>query len=558
MLRHLSIRNIVLIEQLAIDFSDGLCVLTGETGSGKSILLDALGLALGERGEASLVRHGADQGSVTAEFDGAVSDELQSILDELDIQSTDDDTLVLRRTLGANGKGRAFVNDQPVSIAGLKRVGDALVEIHGQHSQRGLMNSACHSEILDAYGRHENLCDDVKQAYAAWHGLRKKREKLLAAQEAAKAEESYLRHMAEELAKLNPQAGEEEELAEKRQQIMQQEKWADTLQSALNALAGDNNHVQQAIQSAERVLSRSPLAGAERFAPAIEALARASIEVEEALVTIERVQSDTVFDAMEQERVESRYFELKDAARKYRCTPDELVELYTTTREKLALMDNTEQSLGTLDAEITMAKQAYADVAKQLSAARLEAAKQMETVIHKELAPLKMEATRFVVECEPLQESEWNAGGQERVTFLASTNPGSPPSALAKIASGGELSRFMLALKVALAEVDSVPVMIFDEIDTGVSGAVAEAIGRRLSQLGQKQIQVLVVTHLPQVAAFGAHHLRIFKEVSGGHTHTHVETLDKPMRTEEVARMLAGENISDEARAAADKLLKVS
>lgn len=552
MLVQLAIRDIVLIEQANIPFATGLCVLSGETGAGKSILLDSLGLAIGNRAEARLVRSGKEQGVVTAEFDITGQKALHASLADLGLE-LEGDHLIIRRILTADGKSRCFINDQPVSVTALKSVGEQLVEIHGQHDQRGLLDPSSHRDLLDDFGGLDKERRASETAYRTWRDKAEELAALQALVEKAQAEEDYLRHMLGELDALKPKAGEEETLAERRQEMMHGEKRIAAIQSALDELQG-NTSVATSLHSAVRMLTRSTALEADATSKVMDTLERAAIEVDEAVAELERIAADSVFSPAEMERVEERLFALRGLARKHNTSVDELAQLLEDTRAKLTLLESQTTSLGTLEAEVQAARALYLEKAEALSAKRKTAATTLEKSVMAELDGLKMAGTKVVVTVEPLAEAHWQAEGIDKVTFLAATNPGSPPAQLHKIASGGELSRFMLALKVAMRDVRSTPTVIFDEIDTGTGGAVADAIGRRLAKLGEVA-QVLVVTHLPQVAARGGYHLHISKAATDNITRTQVVPLAAGERQEELARMLAGEAITDEARAAAGKLM---
>lgn len=555
MLLHLSIRNIVLIESLDIPFSTGLCVLTGETGAGKSILLDALGFVLGDRGGQKLLRHGAAQGSVAAEFEVEHSSAVAALLEDQGIEAAA--PLVLRRVVYADGKNKCFINDVSVSVMLLKTMGELLVEMHGQHEQRGLLEPATHRAIIDAYGDLGAQLLQVKASYQTWQESRDKLESLLAAQAEAAREEDYLRHIAGELRQLAPETGEEEELAGKRTLLMSREKLASTLESALAELTGNRN-VESALLAAQRILVRNSAVAPEGcFDQAVEALERAAVEVHEAIESIEKIAQDMEGGEDRLEAVEERLFALRAASRKFNLPVDALGAYLEEIEAKLALLSNQQADAALLASQAAEARARYIAVASHLTEARKATALKLEQALLAELAPLKMGNTRFEVACEPYTEKEWSVQGMDKMYFLASTNPGSPLAPLAKIASGGELSRFMLAIKVVLADVNAVPTMIFDEVDTGIGGAVADAVGKRLKSLGA-HVQVLVVTHQPQVAAKGMMHLKVQKEVKEGVTSTAVIVLSITERKEELARMLAGEHITHEARAAADKLLEVT
>ena len=553
MLARLSIRDIVLIDRLDIDFGDGLSVLTGETGAGKSIVLDAVSLALGGRGDGSLVRDGEAQGQVTAAFDLPLGHPARALLKAQDIP--DDGDLILRRVQARDGRTRAFVNDQPVSVQAMRALGATLVEIHGQHDDRALVDPAAHRALVDAYG---GLLGEVAEVGSAW-ARRRSAEKALAEHsarvEAARREVDYLRHAADELGKLAPEAGEEEALAERRAAMMRAEKAAEDLNEAFEAVTGGHSPAN-AIANAIRRLERRSAASPELVEPAIKALDAALVALDEGEAHIKAALDATAFDPRELERIEERLFALRAASRKYATPADDLARLAAKFRSDLAEIDAGETKLDALSADVAAADAAYATAANTLSASRRAAAATLDAAVMAELPDLKLERARFSTE---IVSDAGAAGpdGIDRVEFWVQTNPGTRAGPLAKIASGGELSRFMLALKVALADRGSAPTLVFDEIDTGVGGAVADAIGARLSRLA-RTVQVLSVTHAPQVAARAGRHFLISKAQAAGEARvvTRVEGLGASDRNEEIARMLAGASVTEEARAAAARLLK--
>ena len=557
MLQTLSIRNIVLIEQLDLTLDAGLIVLTGETGAGKSIVLDALGLVLGARGQARLLRHDTKQGTVAANFLIKDNSDLQAILEKHAITSHtggNEDAILLRRVLYADGKSKAFVNDIPVSITLLRIIGEKLIEIHGQHDQRQLFEAATHRMLVDAYGKLNDEVDTVKKYYDSFIALQEQLDALECIHKEALREEEYLRFVQKELNTLQLQKGEERTLSEKRALLMHREKLCETIQTAQLELT-DETDVVSALSSAQRIITRSPHTEAMSLQPIAEALERALAEVNEATGLL--LEASQAIDSEDHslETIQERLFALHDAARKYHIEVDELPEYLDTIEKKLASLEMQDNQKAALEKAYESAKKSYLASTEKLTKKRKTTAKTLEKALLAELAPLKMADTYFNVAIDILPEKEWSRSGVDRVRFLASTNPGMPPGELSKIASGGELSRFMLALKVVLAGVYSVPTLIFDEIDTGIGGAVADAVGRRLELLGNTA-QVLVVTHQPQVAARGASHLRIQKMKKDGSTYTTVQMLTANQRIEELARMLAGEEITEEARAAAEKLLE--
>lgn len=551
MLTQLSIRNIVLIEQLDLDFSPGLCVLTGETGAGKSIILDALGCVLGQRISQRLLRHDAPQGSVTAIFEkNAAFPLLTPLLRELAIP--EEDTLVLRRVISKDGKSRAFVNDTPVNITTLKQIGDALVEIHGQQEQGALLQAHTHRAILDAYASHTTLLGRTSDAFHHYKELEKQLTLLQEAKTKASAERDYLHFICRELSELNPKPGEETALAEKRTLLQHREKFMGAMHTAIAALE-EGTPVEDRVRTAQNALMRHT-ATYTHFETVVDTLERAAIEITEAASLLNEMVHQYGDEKEDIEAIESRLFALRDTARKYQQVVDMLPAFLEETKKQLVLAESSEERLGTLESDTAQAKEHYIAAAKALTESRIKAAEKLKKALIKELAPLKMDKTQFSVAVEASPPAAWNAEGTDNIMFLASTNPGTPLAPLHTIASGGELSRFMLALKCVLQHSAGTPVLIFDEIDTGVGGAVADAIGKRLLRLAQ-HAQVFTVTHQPQVAAYGQSHYKVAKSHKNQHTHTHVALLTPSERHEELARMLAGETVTEEARAAARKLL---
>lgn len=555
MLIQLAIRDIVLIDKLELHFPEGLSVLTGETGAGKSILLDAFALALGGRGDGSLVRHGEAQGQVTAVFDCPLDHPARRIASSADIDVEGD--LILRRIQVADGRTRAFVNDQPVSVQVLKAIGTALVEIHGQHDDRALVDPVTHRAILDAFG---GLTGEVQAVGEAARRVREARQALQDHRnriEKARKEADFLRHAVEELNKLAPQPGEEEALAERRILMMQSEKVAQDLNEAYEAVAGTASPVPE-LSAAVRKLERRGAQAPELVEPSVKALDAALVAIDEARAALEEAIRATEYDPRELEQTEERLFALRAAARKYDVPADELAALKARFVEDVVAIDAGEEKLVGLEAELKEADKVYVAAAKNLSEGRRRAAKALDAAVQAELPPLKLERARFITEIQTDEESR-DPNGFERVEFWAQTNPGTRAGPLMKVASGGELSRFMLALKVVLADKGSAPTLVFDEIDTGVGGAVADAIGQRLSRLSGK-VQVMAVTHAPQVAARAESHFLIAKESVHGSERvaTRVVPLDDGPRREEIARMLAGATITEEARAAAARLLEAA
>ncbi len=552
MLTSLAIRDIVLVERLDLSLGEGLTVLTGETGAGKSIILDALGLALGGRADRGLVRSGAKHGSVTACFEPPPDHPVWPLLAEQAIEAEVE--LVLRRTLGADGRSRAFVNDEPVSTGLLHRLGDLLVEVHGQNEQRGLLSPALHRHLLDAFGEHAGPVAAVREAWRLWREAVDGAERLALEMETARREEDYLRHRAEELRDLAPVAGEEPGLVEQRSRLMNREKLSAALDEALAAIAGGGG-ARELLGTAERRLARSADLAPEFLRPATEALGRALIEVGEAENALEEGLRDLDLDVGALEKVEARLFALRDAARKHRVAVDELEQLLTDTEAQLAQIEHGADALEVAREAADAAGDVYRARSADLSERRTSAAERLAAAVAKELPPLKLERASFRVTLDPLEEEDWSAEGCERVQFEVSTNPGQPFGPIARIASGGELSRFMLALKVVLAGLDPTETLVFDEIDSGIGGATADAVGERLARLAEER-QVLIVTHAPQVAARAHHHLTVTKRVEGGATRVEVKELPPVERQQEIARMLAGAEVTDAARAAASSLLE--
>lgn len=555
MLSRLSVRDVVLIEKLDLDFAGGLCVFTGETGAGKSILLDSLALATGARSDAALVRRGCKQLSVTAEFSLPVGHEVFKVLDEHEIEHESGEPLVLRRIVTADGKSKAFVNDQSVSAGLLRKIGDLLIEIHGQFATHGLLNPATHKSVLDAYGGLQGRLDACRAAYKNWRAKAEERQKAEERLQKAKDEEDFLRHSVDELVQFAPQPGEDEELSQRRSLMMNSEKLIEGLNTARDALF--DRSVDKSLRQAERALESLSRLIEGRFEPIIEALDRAVTELNEAGNMLEEECRKVELDPREQEQVEERLFALRALARKHQTTPDELPGLLSEYQRQLASLDKGAEDLIRLTKEEESCRIAYEDAAKVLSAARKEAAKKLDAAVMKELPPLKLGKASFLSIVEELPQTEWNADGIDKVQFAATTNPGQPAGAINKIASGGELARFMLALKVNLAQAEGIPTLIFDEVDTGIGGATATAVGERLERLAGEECQVLAITHSPQVASFGAHHFKVSKaEDETGRTLTAVCELTGDARREEIARMLSGASITEASRAAADELLK--
>ncbi|SFS12178.1 DNA repair protein RecN [Sphingomonas jatrophae] len=553
MLAQLAIRDVVLIEALELDFAAGLDALTGETGAGKSILLDSLGLALGARADSGLVRSGAAQAVVTATFELSADHPAHAVLAENGLEAEPGEPLIVRRIVKADGGSRAFVNDQPAGVALLRELGAGLVEIHGQHDDRGLVNARGHRALLDAFGRLDVAA--VGAAYRRWAAaegaLAQAREEL----DAANRDREWLDHAVAELTKLAPEPGEEAALAEERAGMQRGARLAEDIAAVEAEFAGTDGAVaalRKAGRRLERVADDHP-----RLADALAALDRAIVEAEDAESALADGAQALRFDPERLDEIETRLFELRGIARKHRVQPDDLAGLAADLAARRDRIEAGEGALAGLTAEAKAARTAYEAAAAGLSDGRREAAARLDAAVAAELAPLKLDAARFRTVVEPLDERQWGAHGRDRVEFEIATNPGAPFAPLAKIASGGELSRFILALKVALAEAGGAGTMIFDEIDRGVGGAVASAIGERLARLAERS-QLLVVTHSPQVAARARRHWLIAKAHDGLVTRTSVHALDSTARREEIARMLSGAEVTAEARAQAARLLEVA
>ena len=551
MLKTLSVRDVVLIDKLNLDFSDGLSVFSGETGAGKSILLDSLGLLLGNRAETGLIRTGAEKLSVSGVFE--IKDKNNPFFalckeNELDV----DDEIIIKRTLSRDGKGKIFLNDQPITARLLKELGAYLVEIHGQFDNQGLLNPATHLTVLDSYGGYVKNLEQTAATYQKYKTLQKQ---LMAAEQAyadAAKEEDNLRHWADELERAKIKPGEEEELNRKRTELMHAEKLIENLNLAYNSLQGRD--ISNLIRKAQSALEKVNHLTENRFADIGEALDTALIQLDEAVSRIEEASSEINLNANEADAVEERLFALKALARKHACTIDSLPEVLKDFKNRLAALDKGGENIADLRRAVAAARREYMTQAEELSKLRTRTAATLDKAVMKELPPLKMERAVFATEITQLPENEWSGKGFDKVNFTVSTNPNSPRGALNKIASGGELSRFMLALKVNLSQKSSVETLIFDEVDAGIGGATAQAVGERLARLAGK-VQVLVVTHSPQVASFSRRHFMVSKTTVDNVTTTKVHQLSASEKKEEIARMLSGENITDEARAAADVLI---
>lgn len=551
MLTHLSIRNIVLIESLSLEFGEGLTVLTGETGAGKSILLDALGLALGSRADFGLIRAGCDMARVTARFDIGPMHPVHALLDEAGIASDGD--LILGRQLRGQGKSLASINDEPVSLALLRQCGDLLIEIQGQFEGRGLLDPASHISLLDRAAGLDKDLDSLAAAWTGWQQAITAHQQARDARAKSRDQEAWLRETLDSLDQLAPLENEEDTLLAERDLLAHARKITTAIADAdasLNTEQGAISRTGRARQQLERI---SGLA-AGRLDDLLAALARASAELEEADRILQGLAASLEADPGRLDAIDERLYQLRGAARKHQCQPNELAQLQARLASQLAQLDDSSADLAGLAEAEREAGEKWHRLADAITARRIAAAGQLDQAVLAELAPLKLEAASFRTEISPLPETGWSARGKEQVRFVASTNPGVPPGPIDRIASGGELARFLLALKVVLAASTPTKTLIFDEVDSGVGGAVAAAVGARLRQLGS-HTQTLTVTHSPQVAACGRQHFKISKSASDETVISAVEPLDDQSRTEEVARMLAGAQITAEARAAARTLL---
>jgi DNA repair protein RecN (Recombination protein N) len=547
MLRGLDISNMLIIDRLELAFQPGLNVLTGETGAGKSILLDSLGFVLGWRGRADLVRQGADQGEVTAWFDLPIGHPAHTVLEQAGLPASDE--LILRRINTSDGRKTAWVNDRRCSGEVLRTLSETLLELHGQHDDRGLLDPRGHRAILDEFASLEGAKAKTRKAWTAMGNARKALKAATEAMEAIRAEEEFLRHAVAELGKLSPQPGEDEELDTRRRMMQGAEKIRDDVIKALEALGQDG--AESRMGNALRWLDGVADKAEGHLEAPISSLGRAMVELDEAMDGIVSCIDTLSFNPSDLEDTEERLFAIRAIARKYDAAPDDLADLAKTLGAKLAALDAGDADLADLCTALKAAEAGYDDAATALTNARRKSASKLDKAVTAELAPLKMDRAVFETVIEP---ETAGPEGRDIVAFCVATNPGAPSGQLNKIASGGELSRFLLALKVCLTDGRAGLTMIFDEIDRGVGGATADAVGRRLAALAEGG-QVLVVTHSPQVAALGAHHWRVEKSVSKGVTTSRVVPLSPDDRVDEIARMVAGDTITEEARNAARALI---
>lgn len=553
MLKSLSIRNVVLIDKLDMELSDGLTVLSGETGAGKSILLDSLGLLLGNRGETAMIRNGCDKLVVSGCFEIADKNgKLADFCEEHDLDFARE--IIISRSLSQDGKGKIFFNDQPITQKLLKEIGGYLVEVHGQFDNQGLLNPATHLSVLDNYGGYSSALADMKEAFLNYKKAKAARENLQNEVENAAREEENLKHWIKEFETVKPKENEKEELEKLRLQLMNSEKLLDNLNSAYNALQGQSVSVRDSLRQAQTAVSRVNAMLDDRYSGIYELLDTALINAEEAGEQLETAMRETTLNQSDIDTVEERLFTLKDLARKHRVEVDELVQVWQNMENQLDKLEKSAGDLLALQNAERKTKESYVNKAKIVHEERISAALRLDGKMQNELLSLKMEKARFMTDIKLKDESAWNEDGIDDVCFMISTNVGSPLGNLNKIASGGELARLMLALKVNLGKSSQIETMVFDEVDSGIGGATAQAVGEKLAKLGEA-VQILVVTHSPQVAAYSDSHYKVEKFVKDGATVTSVYKLNNKEKQEEIARMLSGEVISDEARAAAKVLI---
>lgn len=556
MLTALSIRNVVLIEKLDLEFQKGLCVFTGETGAGKSILLDSLSLALGARADSSLVRHGCDSLSVSAAFQVSLSHPVHQVLIEHGLSEDGQDEIILKRTVNKDGKGKAFINDQPVSAAMLKSIGDSLVEIHGQFASHHLLNPATHLGVLDAYGNLTETVAECRRAYKMWQYKKSLRDTAEQRLMQAEQEEVYLRDSIADLKELNPIVGEEEELVRKRAALMNGEKIMACLNTAYQLMADETHGATSQVDRALKQLEKADLLSGEKFRDMLMMVEQAENLLVDVVADLEQA-TQTWSDVSQLPFIDDRLFALKDMARKHHVPVADLTKLLSEFEQKLKALDGGRDEIVSLRKEEETARLDYIECAQKLSVERLSVAKKLDANVADELPALKLSKASFMTEIQELPAEQWDEKGIDKVLFLVSTNKGVPYAPIHKIASGGELARFMLALKVNLAAAEQLTTLIFDEVDTGIGGATAAAVGERLAKLSD-DCQVLVVTHSPQVASYGDNHYVVGKAELNGVVITDVCEVIKQDRLMEVARMLSGVDITDSGKQMAQELLKKS
>ena len=551
MLKQLFIKDMLIISRLELEFEQGLNVLTGETGAGKSILLDSLGFVLGWRGRADLVRKGAEQGEVSAIFDVSQNAPAKKALIEAGLSEGDE--LILRRINAKDGRKTAWINDRRVSGELLRTISSILLELHGQHDDRGLLDPKGHQALLDQFARNASLLDKISEAWKVWNLAKKERDAAEIDLNALREEEEFLRHAVSELEELDPAVGEEAELDARRRLMKASEKLRGDIAKARQALGRDA--AEGMMVDALRWLEDAASALEGQLDEAVEALSRALVALQESSGHIERSLDAMQFNPYELEQLEERLFAIRALARKHQVAPDDLTDLSQRLSARLMQLDGGQSDLADKTQAVTQARASYESLALRLSEARQSASTNLDLAMVSELGPLKMERAEFKTD---IQSTTPSRTGQDAVSFLVSTNPGTPAGPLAKIASGGELSRFLLALKVCLRTTDDARTVIFDEIDRGVGGATADAVGRRLVQLASGGGQVLVVTHSPQVAALGTAHFRVEKTQARDETLSTVVRLNLDERIDEIGRMISGDTITAEARAAAKQLIDAS
>jgi len=547
-LTQLSIRDVVLIQALDLALAPGLTVMTGETGAGKSIILDALALVLGARSEARLVRIGAPQASVTASFELAKNNPARAKLNEQGIPVKDE--LILRRVVSADGKSKAFINDQPVGVGLLREISPMLVDVHGQFDNHGLLDPATHLELLDRFAAHEKLLVATAVAYQDWRAKESALQNLRETAAKSQADELFLRTAVTELDDLSPEIGEEEKLASRRTFLQQQEKLFEVLRYADEGMGSMETNLLDVRRQVEKLVDKT----GNILLPLSVTLDALYDAVANAQSAAQNIANQINNDDQSLEQSETRLFAIRALARKHHCTADELPEKRREFTQALMLIEDQGDFITRLEMEVAAARDQYIAAAEKLSASRRTAGEKLSKTIQKELAPLKLEKAVFAVGQEPINDTQWSANGMDAVRFVVAMNPGQPMAPLHKTASGGEMARLLLAIKVVLAKIENIPVLVFDEVDTGIGGAVAEAVGERLQKLA-KDAQVIVITHAPQVAARGANHWRVAKSQKAKQTITQVDVLNDNDRREEIARMLSGAEITGEARAVAARML---
>ena len=553
MLKSLSIRNVILIDKLDMDLARGFTVLSGETGAGKSILLDSLGLVLGQRADMTMIRQGSDKLSVSAVFECVENNAaLRQLCEEHDLEFADE--IIISRSLSADGRSKIFFNDQPITQKLLKEIGSYLVEVHGQFDNQGLLNSDTHLSVLDSYGNYGEILQETRQAFEVYKEAAEKRRREEQKLEQAQVQEENLLHWLREFEQLQPQDNELATLEQKRRYAMNAEKIVEGLQAVHNAVNHPNISVREALRQAQSAVARVNAVTDDKYAGVYEMLDTALVNVEEAENETEKALSDINLNQDEINALEERLFALKDLARKHHTTVDELPAVWEEIKDKIACLEHGRDNLSALSDAERKLREIYVEKVQKLHQMRVDTAHKLDAGVTKELPELKMEKAQFKTQVLLKDESRWNETGGDDVCFLVSTNAGMPFGNLNKIASGGELARFMLALKVNLGQIGAVETMIFDEVDTGIGGATAQAVGEKLARLGAVK-QVMAVTHSPQIAAFGNNHFKVEKNNINGTTVTNVRLLSATEKQEEIARMLSGEVISDEARAAARVLI---